>query len=112
MTEANPALAQCEAYEDWDELEAKQIVVDVNGMGAKPIVSLFWTGEQLTQHKGLTFAWRLPKVSLPGIGSFKLTPNERILFGSLVSIYRSTRNLDQKGGVVRSMRQVMLDLDR
>lgn len=109
-TEANAALAGADAYEDWEGLEAKQFVIDVNGIQPKPRVSFYWTGEELQRAGELTFAWKKQDIALPGLGSFRLNADEKAMFASLIGKYRRERDLDEDGGVIRTLKQAMKDL--
>lgn len=109
-TEANAALAGADAYEDWEGLEAKHFVIDVNGIEKRPLVNFFWTGEEIQRAGELTFAWKKPGITLPGIGHFRISAKEKTLFASLIQQYRDQRDLDDEGGVVRTLKQAMKDL--
>lgn len=110
---SRPILKDAYTYEGWTgEFKAGMQVIDVDGVKGKPVVSIVRVGDKLLEFDDLTYLLRSTHIEVPGVGHFRLTPEEKEAFGSLVTIYRSRASWQAEGGVLLRLAKAMSEISR
>ncbi|MDA0743081.1 MAG: phospholipase D family protein [Proteobacteria bacterium] len=96
----NSALTSAAAYEEWHgHFVANDLVIDVDGTGQKPVVTLLKVGDELIESERLTYLLRTTSFDIPGLGRFKLTPQEKAAFSTLGTRLMQRPKHKREGGV-------------
>lgn len=96
-----PVLADAAIYEGWQgHFSARDIVIDVDGTKKRPIVSILAVGEKLFESDPLTYLWKTPTIAIPGLGTFKLTRDEKEALAALLPRHSSRADFVDEGGVL------------
>lgn len=105
---AEPVLADTGTYEGWQgRFSPRDIIIDVDGTKKRPTVSVLSVGDKLMESGSLTYLWEKPSIEIPGLGTFKLTRQERDGFAALLPRYSSTTGFVDDGGVLLSLEEAL-----
>jgi hypothetical protein len=104
----DPVLEQASVFEGWrDRFSAGDFVIDVDAIRTRPTVSLLHVGDKLIESDRLTYLWEANNVTLPGLGQFKLSRQEKKQFSALAPRPQAkTRNVATLLTLAQAVKQI------